>query len=137
MPLFRAYQAHYSTLTDASEEKTRAFIAELLVRPESGFVIVAEIEGKIVGFATGYCTISGVIAERMVHLGDLFVAPEHRHQRIATALINEVIKRARFEGIKLVRWLSLTSNTKLNVWYESLGAKSGDFKLFLRPTDLE
>lgn len=134
LPLFRAYQAHYSALTTAGEEQTRAFLAGLLSDPASAFVVIAELEGEIVGFATGYFTVAGVMAERLVHLGDLYVAPEHRSQGIATALVNRVTEQARMHGIGLVRWLSLASNTKLNQWYESLGAKSDNFRLFLRPT---
>lgn len=62
-------------LTSASEAKTRDFLTQLLAHSESGFVVVAEREGAIVGFAAAYFTISGVLAERLVHLGDLFVRP--------------------------------------------------------------
>ncbi|MFT3782122.1 MAG: GNAT family N-acetyltransferase [Nibricoccus sp.] len=136
LPLFRAYQAHYSALTDANESQTREFIRSLLVGPERGFFIVAESENAVVGFASGYVTVSGVMAEKMIHLGDLFVAPEHRHHGIGTALIERVTAEAKLRGIKWVRWLSLASNTNLNAWYQSLGAKPGDFKLFLKPTGL-
>jgi ribosomal protein S18 acetylase RimI-like enzyme len=134
MPLFRAYQAHYSALTTAGEEQTRTFLAQLIKNSDAGFVVMAESEKTVVGFATGYLTVSGVIAERLVHLGDLYVLPEYRHQGIATTLIDRVTTEARVRGVTLVRWLSLASNTELNRWYESLGTTSGDFKLFLKPT---
>jgi len=137
LPLFRAYQEHYSALTSADETKTRRFLLELLAKPEAGFAVTAESEGKVVGFATGFFTVSGVLAEHMVHLGDLYVIPEYRHQGIATALINRVTEEARARGIGLVRWLSVAANTELNQWYASLGATSGDFKLFLKPTGRE
>ena len=134
LPLFRAYQAHYSALTSATEGQTRDFLKKLLEQPANGFIILAEVDGALAGFATGYFTVAGVMAERLVHLGDLYVAPEYRRHGLATALVNRVTEQARLKGIGLVRWLSLASNTELNRWYESLGAKSGEFKLFLRPT---
>lgn len=134
MPLFRAYQAYYSALTTADEPKTRRFLSELLATPETGFAVTAESGGEVVGFATGFLTVSGVLAERMVHLGDLYVLPEYRHQGIATALIGRVTEEARARGIGLVRWLSVAANTELNQWYASLGTTNGDFKLFLKPT---
>lgn len=134
LPLFRAYQAYYSTLTSADEAKTRRFLADLLAHPETGFAVTAEVQHTIVGFATGFVTVSGVLAERMVHLGDLYVLPDHRHKGIATALIDRVTEEARTRGFGLVRWLSVASNTKLNQWYSSLGTTSGDFKLFLKST---
>jgi GNAT superfamily N-acetyltransferase len=133
LPLFRAYQAHYCSLTYASEDQTWTFLVWLAEHPESGFVIVAESEGAVVGFATGYFTVAGVMAERLLHLGDLYVTPEHRRRGIATALVDEVARQAVAHGIRLVRWLSLAANTELNQWYVSLGATSGDFKLFLLP----
>jgi ribosomal protein S18 acetylase RimI-like enzyme len=135
LPLFRAYQAHYSSLTSATEEQTRTFLLRLADHPESGFVIVAEIDDTVVGFATGYFTAAGVIAERLLHLGDLYVSPEYRRRGIATALVDEVVREAVGHGIRMVRWLSLATNTDLNQWYTSLGATSGDFKLFLLPTE--
>ena len=135
LPLFRAYQAHYSSLTSATEDQTRTFLVRLAEHPESGFVIVAEIEDAVVGFATGYFTVAGVMAERLVHLGDLYVTPEHRRRGIATALVDEVARQAVAHGIRLVRWLSLAANADLNQWYSLLGATSGDFKLFLLPAE--
>lgn len=135
LPLFRAYQAHYSALTSASEAQTRDFLVRLAEQPESGFVVVAESGEAVVGFATGYFTVAGVLAERLVHLGDLYVAPEHRRRGIATALVDEVARQAAAHGIRLVRWLSLASNMELNAWYASLGATSGDFRLFLLPAE--
>ena len=134
LPLFRAYQAHYSALTEATEERTRGFLAELLAQPEQGFAILAVHQGEVAGFATGYYTVAGLLAQRLVHLGDLYVAPAFRRNGIATALMDAVKARAREKGIGLVRWLSVAGNAELNKWYGSLGATSGDFKLFLRPT---
>lgn len=134
LPLFRAFQAHYSALTTASEEQTRAFLEWFLAQPDQGFMVVAEVAGRIVGFATAYFTLTGVMAERLVHLGDLYVVPEYRSQGVGRSLIDAVTTQARERDIRWVRWLSLATNTELNRWYESLGATSGDFRLFLRLT---
>ena len=134
LPLFRAYQNHYNQLTTATEEKTRSFLRELVSNVPQGFAIVAEVEARVVGFATGFVTVSGVIAERMVHLGDLYVDPELRRRGIATALLNEVTDQARSRGFGLVRWLALASETEVNRWYNSVVPSSGEFRLYLRPT---
>lgn len=131
LPLFREYQAHYSALTSATESQTRHFLMEVISHPQSGAVVLAEVEGQIVGFASAFFTVSGVIAERMLHLGDLYVAPSQRRRGIATHLVDEVARLAQRSGIRLVRWLSVASNTELNSWYSSLGATGGEFRLFL------
>jgi hypothetical protein len=73
-PLFQAYQRHYAELTQAGAEETRRFLREHLSKPEGGFVLMARIAGEPVGFAAVYLTAAGIIARRIAHLGDLYVA---------------------------------------------------------------
>ena len=134
LPLFRAYQNHYNQLTNATEEKTRSFLKELVANVPQGFAIIAEVDERVVGFATGFVTVSGVIAERMIHLGDVYVDPPFRRRGIATALLNEVVQEARSRGLGLVRWLALASEIEANRWYESVVPSSGQFRLYLLPT---
>jgi GNAT superfamily N-acetyltransferase len=134
-PLFQAYQRHYAELTQAGAEETRRFLREHLSKPEGGFVLMARIAGEPVGFAAVYLTAAGIIARRIAHLGDLYVAPEYRRRGVATHLFNTVVAEAKSRGIPLVRWLSLESNTDLNRWYAELGESMGKFQLYLRQTE--
>src|SRR5882757_8967911 len=113
LPLFRAYQTHYNQFTVAGEAQTRDFLSRILRCPNEGFVILASSSSRIVGFATGYVTVSGLLAERMIHLGDLYVDPEYRGRKVGTSLVSEVVVQARLRGLGLVRWLSLGSNEAL------------------------
>jgi GNAT superfamily N-acetyltransferase len=131
LPHFRAYQKCYGDFAGATEQQTRDFLAELLHDPRSGSVVIALSDSRIVGFATAFVTVSGVLASRMIHLGDLYVLPEFRGQQIGERLIEAVRLEAARRDIPLVRWLSVGSNDRLNAWYETLGAKSYDFKLFI------
>ena len=133
LPMFRRYQAYYSQLTTATEEKTRAFLVDLISRPAQGFALIAESKIAVIGFATGFVTVSGVLAEQMIHLGDLYVDGAFRRQGVATRLMASVVDEATSRGVALVRWLSLASNSELNHWYESLGTSSGEFRLFIKP----
>ncbi|HTO04900.1 MAG TPA: GNAT family N-acetyltransferase [Opitutus sp.] len=131
LPHFRTYQAGCSQFSATSEEQTRDFLLDLLRNPSSGFVVLATIDALIVGFATGFATISGVLAARVIHLGDLYVDPAHRGSNIGGQLMEEVRAEAARRGIELVRWLSVASNDKLNRWYQATGARVFDFKLFI------
>ncbi len=131
LPLFRTYQGLYSQFVAATEDQTRTFLAELLRDPQSGVMMIAEVEARIVGFATAFVTVSGVLASKMFHLGDLYVLPEFRGQQIGKHLVEAVRLEAARRNIPLVRWLSVASNDRLNAWYEKLGATSHDFKLFI------
>ena len=131
LPHFRAYQKCYGEFAGATEGQTRDFLTELMRDPRSGVVLIASADAHIVGFATAFVTVSGVLASRMLHLGDLYVVPEHRGQKIGERLVEAVRIEAARRSIPLVRWLSVASNQRLNAWYDSLGAKSYDFKLFI------
>ncbi len=134
LPLFRAYQEHYGQLTTAGEEQTRALLADLLADPSAGFVALAHRGNQLVGFAAVYLTISGLIAQRIAHLGDLYVIPEFRRHRVGTALFDAVALEARRRDINLVRWLAVAGDTELNAWYRRLVPPLGSFELYLRPT---
>src|SRR5581483_2702951 len=129
LPLFRAYQKHYGQLTAAGKEQTRRFLAEQLGDPAAGFCLLAFDNHEAVGFALAYLTVSGLIAQRIAHLGDLYVAPQHRRNGIATALFEAVVREAGARGIPLVRWLSLNTNIDLNQWYNRLVKSAGTFEL--------
>src|SRR5262245_24543304 len=131
LPHFRAYQIGYGEFACASERQTRDFLAELLSEPRNGAILIALMDSRVVGFATAFATVSGVMASRMFHLGDLYVVPECRGQRIGERLIEAIRSEAARRAIPLVRWLSVSSNGRLNAWYEKRGAKSYDFKLFI------
>ena len=131
LPLFRAYQGLYSQFVAATEEQTRTFLAELMRNPQSGVIMIAQVDARIVGFATAFVTVSGVLASRMFHLGDLYVLPEFRGQEIGRHLVEAVRLESSRRNIPLVRWLSVASNDRLNAWYAKLGATSHDFKLFI------
>lgn len=134
LPLFRAYQEHYGQLTTAGEEQTRALLADLLADPAAGFVALAHRGDQLVGFAAVYLTISGLIAQRIAHLGDLYVIPEGRRHGIGTALFDAVSLEARRRDIGLVRWLAVSGDAELNAWYRRLIPPLGRFELYLRPT---
>jgi len=102
--------------------------------PAAGFCFLAFDDDEAVGFALAYLTVSGLIAQRIAHLGDLYVAPQHRRNGIATALFEAVVREAGVRGIPLVRWLSLNTNIDLNQWYNRLVKSAGTFELFLKPT---
>ena len=98
IPLFRAYQAHYNQFSVAGEEQTRCFLSQILRSPNEGFVILASTSGQMIGFATGYVMVSGLLEERMIHLGDLYVDPGYRGRKVGTSLVLEVVSQARLRG---------------------------------------
>jgi diamine N-acetyltransferase len=90
--------------------------------------LVAEVEGRIVGFASfffAYYSWTG----RGVYLDDLYVKEESRKYGIGKRLLNGVIDLAKTEGCKTVRWLVSRWNENAIEFYKSIGAAVDDTEM--------
>jgi GNAT superfamily N-acetyltransferase len=85
--------------------------------------LVAEVEGRVVGFALGAHTYSTFRARPSVWLEDLFVEPEQRGTGIGKRLLLEVVEMARREGAGRVDWAVLDWNEPSIRFYEAMGAQ--------------
>ena len=130
MPLIRGYQA-FNLITTVDDRQTRAFFGGVIASPSESFIIVARVDGRIVGFATGYITRSGYLAKRLVHLGDLFVDPPERRRGIGRALIHAVSTHAAALGLDTVRWLTSPTHLEAHRLYDSLGAVPSEHRLYV------
>ena len=78
--------------------------------------IVAEEDGRIVGFVIGY-----LAARRVGHVVTLDVHPERRRQGIGKALIEKLLERFSRTGSRAARLEVSTENSTAIRFYESLG----------------
>lgn len=79
---------------------------------EFGDVLVAEANGKILGFAVLE------ISEGRAELDGLFVEPEHWRKRIGSALVEAVIREARRKGLTV---LTVVASPSARAFYERCG----------------
>ena len=90
---------------------------EVLVLPASSVeehdMRVAEVDGRIVGFATAYVTDADA-----VELDDLFVDPDWMRRGIATLLVADLVVRTRAAGS---RRIEVTANDHAMAFYEQAG----------------
>lgn len=83
--------------------------------------IVAEADGKIVGFAlwyTSYSTWKG----KCLYLEDFFVLPEYRALRIGSQLFDEVVRIAKAKGVRRMDWQVLEWNQLAIDFYQRKNA---------------
>ncbi|MEO6733526.1 MAG: GNAT family N-acetyltransferase [Ferruginibacter sp.] len=78
-------------------------------------------ENKIIGFASFYFTFFSWSGKGMF-LDDLYVTEFYRHQKIGSRLLNAVIKLAKEEGCKKMRWQVSGWNENAIGFYKSIGA---------------
>ena len=78
--------AEFEEMTDSFVVTIDDFSSELFGPSSPASVIVAELDGAIVGIALYFWTFSTFLGRRGVWLEDLFVAPSARRRGVASAL---------------------------------------------------
>ncbi len=85
-------------------------------------VVVAEIEGGIVGFALFFHNYSTWLTRPGLYLEDLYVKPERRGLGVGKALLVHLARLAVGRGCGRMEWSVLTWNEPAIGFYRSLGA---------------
>lgn len=84
--------------------------------------IVAEFDGKTVGFALYFYNFSTFLMKPGIYLEDLFVSPDYRRQGIATGLLNYLANHAVEQGCGRLEWSVLDWNEDAISFYRNIGA---------------
>jgi GNAT superfamily N-acetyltransferase len=112
--------ARYEKLTPPSPAATRRLARDVGRRIR---VLIAEVDGKPVGYAIYLFTYSSFLARPTLYLEDLFVLPEHRRLGLGGAFFKSLLAEARREGCGRMEWVVLDWNTPAHRFYRKLGAK--------------
>jgi GNAT superfamily N-acetyltransferase len=86
-------------------------------------VVLAEDEGRPVGFALFFHTFSTFLGRPGIYLEDLFVLPEHRGRGIGRMLLAHLARLAVERGCGRLEWAVLDWNRDAIGFYERLGAR--------------
>jgi GNAT superfamily N-acetyltransferase len=85
--------------------------------------LLAEEEGKAVGFALFFHNYSTFLGKPGIYLEDLFVVPEQRGSGIGRALLERLARIAVERDCGRLEWAVLDWNHDAIAFYERLGAK--------------
>lgn len=120
--LFRAYGVFYeSTFDDAQLDH----VWSLLLDPEGGVdALVAEVDGRVVGFAHYRSHPDTFSTGRDWYLDDLFTDPEFRGGGVGTALIAHLTDLARATGPGTLRWITAESNDRAQRVYDRVATRT-------------
>ncbi len=95
--------------------------ADLLERDGLG-LLVAEVDGAVVGYALWTVAYESAFAARGLYLSDLFVRPEARRHGAARALVRAVAQLSTETGGLYVWLVAAPDNDTANAFYDRLGA---------------
>lgn len=89
--------------------------------PDRCCVRVAEIDGSVVGMATGQAVISTAEGGPAVLVEDVVVSREHQGRGLGPKLLNDVIAWARDRGATRLQLLADVDNTHALAFYRHMG----------------
>ena len=115
--------AEYEREPDAVVATEADFLRDGFGPSPAFHVLVAESDGKAIGFALYFFTWPTWAGRRCLYLEDLFVRPAFRGPGAGLALMRALAKEAVEKGCKRFVWQVLDWNEPAIVFYEKLGAK--------------
>lgn len=105
---------------EATEDK---LTAELFGPRPVAFVLFAELDDQVVGFAIYFLTFSSFLARPGIWLDDLFVEEGSRGQGAGKALLTHLGKLADQRGYGRIEWVTAADNAKGLAFYQRNGAR--------------
>jgi GNAT superfamily N-acetyltransferase len=86
-------------------------------------ILVAETEGKLVGYAFYFFTYSSFLANKTLYLEDIFITKARRNKGIGQKFMFELIKIAKKNNCGRIELAVLVWNKNAIKFYEKLGAR--------------
>ncbi len=105
---------------------TEQSLAELLFDRKIATAVIAESEGRAVGFALYYYSVSTFIGQAAIFIEDLFVLPEYRGRGYGKTLFQFLAQQAIAQNCWGLEWACLDWNEPSIRFYKSLGAVPRD-----------
>lgn len=133
LPLVAAYQEFYQAQPD--HERNRRHFSRLLADESLGTQFLARGEdGRPLGMATVYFTLSSVRACTQCLMNDLYVVPAVRGQGIGRALVEHCRAFAAQRGFDAVIWTTAHDNLTAQRLYDSLPTTRSAWLHYRLPT---
>ena len=123
LPLWQGYQEFYRARIP--DDVTRTTWKRFFDVAEPVYCLVAERDGKLIGFAHYLFHRSTWLAEQACYLNDLFVDPSGRRSGVARKMIEAVYEAADKAGAPKVYWLTHESNAAARLLYDQVARHGG------------
>ena len=104
-------------------EATEEMIRKNIFERRTAEVVLAEVDGKPVGFALFFHNFSTFLGKPGIYLEDLYVKPECRGKGYGKRLLIYLARLAKERDCGRFEWAVLNWNEKAISFYKSMGAK--------------
>ena len=115
--------AEYERLTHEVKADAATLGRFLFEEPRRAEALIAEWDGRPVGFAVWYYSFSTFLGRPSLYVEDVFVEPAMRGKGIGKAVFAHLAARALAQGCGRMEWSVLDWNAPSIAFYRSLGAK--------------
>ncbi|MBR8833039.1 MAG: GNAT family N-acetyltransferase [Stigonema ocellatum SAG 48.90 = DSM 106950] len=115
-------KAEFDGCPEAVEARPEKLVQDLFGEKPLAFVLLAEIDGNPVGFATYHFIYSTFLAKPGIWLDDLYVKAEYRRNKVGQALILHLCQTAQEKSCGRIDWTVAVSNELGIKFYQRMGA---------------
>jgi GNAT superfamily N-acetyltransferase len=114
--------AEFEQLTHLVEVTPQRLQPQLFGERPAAEAVVAEHEGRVIGFALFFTNFSTFLGKPGLYLEDLYVQPAHRGGGVGRALLTHLAALANARGYGRFEWSVLDWNVDAIHFYEKMGA---------------
>ncbi|MCB1531393.1 MAG: GNAT family N-acetyltransferase [Alphaproteobacteria bacterium] len=118
--------AEYENLLHEVEATEKEIRQSLFCDDPKAFCVIAEHEGKPVGFSVCFYNYSTFQGKSGIYIEDIYVEPAFRGHGIGKGFFSYLAKKAVAEDCGRVQWWVLDWNESSIEFYKKLGAKAMD-----------
>ncbi len=116
---------------DPTDLLTEAHVLrDIIDDPRTIAIVAATDDGTLIGYATAHATYETGHAERGLYVADLYVAPGHRRQGVARALLAAAARRGHAMGARHLWLTAREKNAAAHAFYRRLGARGETVRAF-------
>lgn len=115
--------ADFEKLDPPNSTAIRNLIKDMYSKNSPVKVLVAETDGKLVGYAFYFYTYSTFLAKKTLYLEDVYVSTDYRKSGIGKIFFKELMKTAKKNKCGRMEWHVLDWNTNAIKFYKNLSAQ--------------
>lgn len=121
-----AYEKRPKDMTGTKEQLAKWLFEKQVATP----LLAENEEGHNIGYAIYYPTFGSFSAKANVHVEDLYIRPEYRHQGYGRVFFTQLVEWIQGEGYTKLEWSCLDWNTPSIEFYQKLGVSQESGRVY-------